>query len=50
MTFPRVLGIECVGEVVTDPSGTFQQGQKVAAAMGEMGRQFDDSYAEYTVR
>jgi NADPH:quinone reductase-like Zn-dependent oxidoreductase len=47
--FPRVLGIECVGEVVTDPSGEYQQGQKVAALMGGMGRDFDGGYAEYTV-
>src|SRR5213082_601984 len=47
--FPRVLGIECVGEIVTDPSGTFAQGQKIAAVMGEMGRAYDGSYAEYTV-
>jgi NADPH:quinone reductase-like Zn-dependent oxidoreductase len=49
VSFPRVLGIECVGEIVADPSGEFKQGQKVAAVMGEMGRQFDGSYAEYTV-
>ncbi|RWY55678.1 zinc-binding alcohol dehydrogenase family protein [Mucilaginibacter gilvus] len=47
--FPRVLGIECVGEVVTDPSGEFKPRQKVAAFMGEMGRAYDGSYAEYTV-
>lgn len=47
--FPRVLGIECVGEVEKDPSGEFQKGQKVAAIMGGMGRDFDGSYAEYTV-
>ncbi|HVS92526.1 MAG TPA: zinc-binding alcohol dehydrogenase family protein [Mucilaginibacter sp.] len=47
--FPRVLGIECVGEIERDPSGVLQPGQKVAAFMGEMGRQFDGSYAEYTV-
>jgi len=47
--FPRVLGIECVGEVVADPSGEFEPGQKVAAFMGEMGRAYDGSYAEYTV-
>ncbi|MEJ5963767.1 alcohol dehydrogenase catalytic domain-containing protein [Pedobacter immunditicola] len=41
--FPRVLGIECVGEVVTDPSGGLQVGQKVAAFMGGMGRDFDGS-------
>ncbi|UKT66013.1 zinc-binding alcohol dehydrogenase family protein [Pedobacter mucosus] len=49
VSFPRVLGIECVGEVENDPSGTFKQGQKVAAFMGNMGRLFDGSYAEYTV-
>ncbi|MFC0518715.1 zinc-binding alcohol dehydrogenase family protein [Mucilaginibacter angelicae] len=47
--FPRVLGIECVGEVENDPSGEFKPGQKVAAFMGGMGRDFDGSYAEYTV-
>jgi len=47
--FPRILGIECVGEVENDPSGNFTKGQKVAAFMGGMGRDFDGSYAEYTV-
>lgn len=45
---PRVLGIECVGTVVGDPSGELRAGQRVAAMMGGMGRQFDGSYAEYT--
>lgn len=45
---PRVLGIECVGTVVSDPSGELAIGQRVAAMMGGMGRQFDGSYAEYT--
>lgn len=47
--FPRVLGIECVGEVIEDPSGELKNGQKVAAFMGGMGRDFDGSYAEYGV-
>jgi NADPH2:quinone reductase len=47
--FPRVLGIECVGEIESDPSGEYQKGQKVAALMGGMGRDFDGSYAEFTV-
>ncbi|MCX8534132.1 zinc-binding alcohol dehydrogenase family protein [Chryseobacterium luquanense] len=47
--FPRILGIECVGEVVEDPSGEFRKGQKVAAFMGGMGRDFDGSYAEFAV-
>lgn len=47
--YPRVLGIECVGEVEENPSGQFSIGQKVMALMGEMGRAYDGSYAEYTV-
>jgi Alcohol dehydrogenase GroES-like domain len=45
--FPRVLGIEAVGLVEEDRSGTFQRGQIVATAMGGMGREFDGGYAEY---
>ena len=48
VVFPRVLGIECVGEIEEDPSGTYKAGQKVAALMGGMGRDFNGSYAEYT--
>ncbi|RZK53144.1 MAG: NADPH:quinone reductase [Hymenobacter sp.] len=47
--FPRVLGIECVGEVVQDPSGEYAPGQQVAALMGGLGRDYDGSYADYTV-
>lgn len=47
--FPRILGIECVGEIVEDPSDEFKKGQKVAAFMGGMGRNFDGSYAEFAV-
>ncbi len=47
--FPRVLGIECVGEIEADPTGEWKPGQKVAAFMGGMGRDFDGSYAEYAV-
>ncbi|MEP7037571.1 MAG: zinc-binding alcohol dehydrogenase family protein [Acidobacteriota bacterium] len=47
--FPRVPGIECVG-IVEDGNGTnFKKGQKVAAIMGGMGRDFDGSYAEYVL-
>ena len=49
MQLPRILGIECVGEVVQDPSGEYQPGQQVAALMGGRGRDFNGSYAEYTV-
>ncbi len=47
--FPRILGIEAVGEVEADPSGRYQRGQKVAAVMGGMGRHYDGGYAEYAL-
>ncbi len=47
--FPRVLGIECAGVVESASSGRFAAGQRVFAMMGGMGREFDGSYAEYTV-
>jgi NADPH:quinone reductase len=47
--FPRVLGIECVGEVADSLDNDFSSGQKVAVLMGGMGRDFDGSYAEYTL-
>jgi NADPH:quinone reductase-like Zn-dependent oxidoreductase len=46
--FPRIIGIEAVGEVEEAPGGEFRKGDKVASVMGGMGRQFDGSYAEYT--
>lgn len=48
VAFPRILGIEAVGEIDADPSGRLAPGQKVATLMGGMGRDFDGSYAEYT--
>ena len=47
--FPRVLGIEAVGEVVAAPGGEFEPGVRVVSLMGEMGRAFDGGYAEYTL-
>ncbi len=47
--FPRVIGIECVGQVVDAPAGELQPGQTVIAAMGEMGRAFDGGYEDYAV-
>ncbi len=47
--FPRVLGIECVGEVVAAPGSGLPSGLRVAAMMGGMGRDFDGSYAEYVL-
>ncbi|QNQ82731.1 zinc-binding alcohol dehydrogenase family protein [Lactobacillus sp. PV012] len=48
--FPRILGIECVGIIAetTDPK-RLPVGQKVISLMGEMGRDFDGSYAEYAL-
>lgn len=46
--FPRILGIEAVGVVEKAPGNQFHKGDKVATAMGGMGREFDGSYAEYT--
>lgn len=48
--FPRILGIECVGVVAdTTDSDRLPVGQKVVSIMGEMGREFDGSYAEYVL-
>ncbi len=47
--FPRVLGIECVGEVVEPGGLDLAPSATVAAIMGGMGREFDGSYAEYTL-
>lgn len=41
-----VPGIEAVGEVVEDPSGTFRAGQRVATAMGGLQFSRPGSYAE----
>lgn len=48
--FPRILGIECVGEIAgTSDLERLPVGQKVISIMGEMGRAFDGSYAEYAL-
>ncbi len=49
VTFPRVLGIECVGIVATSTDPMLPDGTTVAAVMGEMGREFDGGYAEYAL-
>lgn len=46
---PRILGIECVGEIAHPSDSGLQKGQKVVALMGGMGRTFDGSYAEYAL-
>jgi len=50
VVFPRVPGIECVGEIAgTGDPGRLPVGQKVISIMGEMGRAFDGGYAEYAL-
>ena len=49
VTFPRVLGIECVGSVAASTDPRLPVGSTVAAVMGEMGREFDGGYAEYAL-
>lgn len=47
---PRILGIECAGKVVQTTDGArLPLGQKVISIMGEMGRAFDGSYADYVL-
>lgn len=50
VSFPRILGIECVGEIseTTDPD-RLPVGRRIISLMGEMGRAFDGSYAEYVL-
>ncbi len=47
VVFPRILGIECVG--IIENSKVFNKGEKVVSIMGEMGREYDGSYAEYVL-
>lgn len=50
VNFPRILGIECVGTIAetTEPA-RLSIGQTIISIMGEMGRDFDGSYAEYVL-
>lgn len=50
VTLPRILGIECVGIIAaTSDDAALPIGTKVVSLMGEMGRAFDGSYAEYAL-
>lgn len=50
VNFPRILGIEFVGVVEeTTDAIRLPVGQKIISIMGEMGRDFDGSYAEYVL-
>lgn len=46
---PIIPGIECVGEIADPSDSGWQEGQKVVALMGGMGRSFNGSYAEYAL-
>jgi NADPH:quinone reductase len=46
---PRIIGIECVGEIADPSDSSFQKGQRVVSLMGGLGREFDGSYAEYVL-
>lgn len=49
VSFPRILGIECVGIVEESTDPKLVKGQKIVSIMGEMGRAFDGGYAEYAL-
>lgn len=49
VSFPRVLGIECVGQVLETTSDNLEVGQQVISIMGEMGRAFNGSYADHVL-
>jgi NADPH:quinone reductase len=46
---PRIIGIECAGEIEDPSDSSFQKGQRVVSLMGGLGRDFDGSYAEYAL-
>lgn len=46
---PRIIGIECVGEIADTSDSNFKNGQRVVTLMRVLGREFDGSYAEYTL-
>lgn len=49
VTFPRVIGIECTGEVADPSDSGLGEGQRVVAVMGGMGRDFDGSYEQFAL-
>jgi NADPH:quinone reductase len=46
---PRIIGIECVGEIADPSDSSFKNGQRVVSLMGGLGREFDGGYAEYAL-
>jgi len=49
INLPIIPGIECVGEVINPSNTIFKKGDKVCSFMGGMGRNFNGSYAEYSL-
>ena len=49
ISLPRIMGIECVGEIADPSDSGWLKGERVIALMGGMGRTFDGSYAEYAL-
>ncbi|NWO20087.1 zinc-binding dehydrogenase [Leptotrichia sp. oral taxon 223] len=46
---PRVIGIECVGVIEDASDSDFKKGDRVFTMMNGLGREFNGSYAEYTL-
>jgi NADPH:quinone reductase and related Zn-dependent oxidoreductases len=46
---PRIIGIECAGEIADPSDSSFSKGERVVALMGGMGRSFDGGYAEFAL-
>ena len=46
---PRVIGIECAGVIEDASDSHFQKGDRVFTMMNGLGREFNGSYAEYTL-
>ncbi len=48
-TWPRILGLECVGRVDDPSDSELAVGERVVALMGGMGRSFDGGYATHAL-
>jgi len=46
---PRIIGIECAGEIEDPSDSSYKKGQRVVSMMGGLGRDFDGSYAQYSL-
>ena len=49
INLPIIPGIECVGMIIDSSNTKFNNGDKVTALMGGMGRNFNGGYAEYAL-